>query len=80
MKMIDLFLALFARALSSVDIRSVISNIGSATGSAPAAAAAGGGAAPAEEKSKFEPCLEGFLNNYYKLWNVIFVLSSTART
>merc|ERR1712121_318058 len=52
---------LFAKALSSVDVRDLITNVGSAVGSAPAAAAAapaaGGGAAaaePAKEEKKAE--------------------------
>merc|ERR1712209_101539 len=52
---------LFAKALSSVNVRDLITNVGSAVGSAPAAAAAapaaGGGAAaaePAKEEKKEE--------------------------
>jgi len=43
--------ALFARALSSCNIKDLISNVGSAA-AAPAAAGAGAGAAPAEEAKK----------------------------
>lgn len=40
---------LFAKALESVDVKALISNVGSGVGGAPAAAAPAGGAAPAEE-------------------------------
>ncbi|KAL2080251.1 hypothetical protein ACEWY4_024044 [Coilia grayii] len=50
---------LFAKALSSVDIGSLICNVGAGGGAAPVAASAGGGAAPAgdapaEEEKKEE--------------------------
>lgn len=48
------FTGLFARALDGVNVKELITNIGSSAGSAPAAggaapAAAAGGAAPAKE-------------------------------
>jgi len=47
--------SLFAKALSSVNIRDLITNIGSGVGAAPAAGgAASGGAAPAAEEAKEE--------------------------
>jgi hypothetical protein len=47
-------LGLFAKALTGVDVKDLITKIGSSAGSAPAAGAssAGGGAAPAEEEKK----------------------------
>merc|ERR1711921_37873 len=51
--------SLFAGALKDVDVRSLITNIGSGVGSGPAAGgAAGGGAAPAEEEKKKESSSE----------------------
>merc|ERR1711982_229741 len=48
--------SLFAKALASVNIRDIITNVGSAVGSAPAAGGGGGGAAAeaAEEKKEEE--------------------------
>jgi len=47
---------MFARALTSINIRDLITSVGSAVGSAPAAGGGGGGAAPAaaEEEKKEE--------------------------
>merc|ERR1711915_106460 len=51
--------SLFAGALKDVDVRSLITNIGSGVGSGPAAGgAAGGDAAPAEEEKKKESSSE----------------------
>merc|ERR1712242_506501 len=52
--------SLFAGALKDVDVRSLITNIGSGVGSGPAAggAAAGGDAGPAEEEKKKESSSE----------------------
>merc|ERR1712150_333970 len=45
---------LFAKALSSVNVRDLITNVGSAVGSAPAAAGAVAAAEPAKEEKKEE--------------------------
>jgi len=45
--------ALFAKALSGIEVKDLITKIGSSAGSAgPAAAGGGGGAAPAAEEAK----------------------------
>jgi len=46
--------SLFAKALDGVNIKELVSNIGSGAGAAPAAAPAAGGAAPAAEAKKEE--------------------------
>ena len=49
--------ALFAKALSGIEVKDLITKIGSSAGSAGAAAPGGaGGAAPAEEAKKGEWC------------------------
>ena len=48
-----LLAALFAKALSGIEVKDLITKIGSSAGSAgPAAAGGGGGAAPAAEEAK----------------------------
>merc|ERR1712168_1394612 len=44
--------SLFAKALTGIDVRSLISNVGSSVGAAPSAGAAAAAAAPAEEKKE----------------------------
>merc|ERR1712060_961289 len=50
--------SLFAGALKDVDVRSLITNIGSGVGSGPAAGGAAADAAPAEEEKKKESSSE----------------------
>jgi len=46
--------SLFAKALTGISIKDLITNVGSAVGSGPAAGGAAGGAAPAAEEKKEE--------------------------